>query len=132
MLLADDYPFLNILGSMFLFFMFVIWIMILFSVFGDLFRRHDIGGWGKAGWTLFVILLPYLGVFIYLISQGHSMAERKASDMAAAQAQMDKYVRETAGTGGGTAAEIAQAKDLLDKGAIDQAEFEALKRKAIA
>ena len=132
MLLANtDYPFLNILGSMFFFFMFVIWIWLLFTVFGDLFRRHDIGGWGKAGWIVLMLVLPYLGVFLYLITQGKAMAERKAEEIAAAQSQFDQYVRQTAGAGTGPADQISQAKELLDKGAINQAEFEDLKKKAL-
>ena len=131
MLVATDYPFLDILGSMLFFFGFVIWLTLLFSVFGDIFRRHDISGWGKAGWVLLCCVLPFLGVLIYLGTQGKGMAERKAQDMVAAQSQFDQYVRETAGSGG-PAAEIAHAKKLLDGGAITQAEFDDLKRKALA
>jgi hypothetical protein len=129
---ASDYPFLDILGSMLFFFCFVVWIWILFAVFADLFRRHDVSGWGKAGWVLLMIVLPFLGVLIYLGTQGKGMAERKAKDVADAQSQFDQYVRQTAGSGGGAAAEISQAKQLLDSGAISQAEFESLKSKALA
>lgn len=129
--IASDYPFLDIVGSILVFFGFVIWLMLLFNVFGDIFRRHDISGWGKAGWILLVIVLPFLGVLIYLGTQARGMAERKAQDVAAAQAQFDQYVRQTAGSGG-PAAEIAHAKQLLDSGAITQAEFDDLKRKALA
>jgi hypothetical protein len=130
---ASDYPFLDILGSMLFFFCFVVWIWILFAVFADLFKRHDVGGWGKAGWVLLMIVLPFLGVLIYLGTQGKGMAERKAKDIADAQSQFDSYVRQTAGSGGGgAAAEISQAKQLLDSGAISQAEFESLKSKALA
>jgi len=128
---ATDYPFLDILGSMLVFFGFVIWLMLLFTVFGDIFRRHDISGWGKAGWIVLTIVLPFLGVLIYLGTQARGIAERKAQEMAAAQSQLDDYVRETAGSGG-AAAEIAKAKGLLDSGAITQAEFDELKRKALA
>lgn len=133
-LAATDYPFLDILGSMLFFFCFIIWISLLFTIFGDLFRRHDVGGWGKAGWVLLLIVLPFLGALIYLGTQGKGMAERKAQDMASAQAQFDSYVRETAasGGGGGAAAQISQAKQLLDNGTINQQEFEDLKRKALA
>lgn len=131
--IASDYPFLDILGSMLFFFCFVVWIWILFAVFADLFRRHDVSGWGKAGWVLLMIVLPFLGVLIYLGTQGKGMAERKAQEMADAQAQFDSYVRQTAGSGGGgAAAEISQAKQLLDSGAISQAEFESLKTKALS
>ena len=130
MLVAADYPFLDIMGSLLVFFGFVIWLSLLFNVFGDIFRRHDISGWAKAGWVLLCVALPFLGVLIYLGTQGEGMAERKAQEMAGAQAQFDQYVRETAGSSG-SAAEIAQAKELLDKGAIDQAEFDRLKQKAL-
>ena len=131
---ASDYPFLDILGSMLFFFCFVVWIWILFAVFADLFRRHDVSGWGKAGWVLLMIVLPFLGVLIYLGTQGKGMAERKAKEMADAQSQFDQYVRDTAGSGGGdhAAAQIAQAKQLLDSGTINQQEFESLKAKALA
>jgi hypothetical protein len=130
--IASDYPFLDILGSMLFFFCFVIWIWILFAIIGDLFRRHDVGGWGKAGWVLLMIVLPFLGVLLYLGTQGKGMAERKAEDMATAQASFDQYVRNTAGSGGGgAAAQISQAKELLDSGTINQQEFEDLKKKAL-
>ncbi len=132
MLVAEtDYPFLDIVGSLLVFFGFVIWLMLLFTVFGDIFRRHDISGWAKAGWVLFAVVLPFLGVLVYLGTQAKGIAERKAQEMAAAQSQFDDYVRETAG-GGGAAAEIAKAKQLLDSGAITQPEFDELKRKALA
>ena len=129
--LATDYPFLDILGSMLVFFGFVIWLSLLFRIFGDLFSRHDISGWSKAGWTLLVIILPFVGVLIYLGTQGAGMAERAAKQAQAARAQFDQYVRDTAASSGSTA-EIAKAKELLDSGAISQAEFEELKRKALA
>jgi hypothetical protein len=129
---ASDYPFLDILGSMLFFFCFVIWLWILFAIIGDLFRRHDVGGWAKAGWIVLLIVLPFLGALIYLGTQGKGMAERKAKDIADAQSQFDSYVRQTASSGGGAAAEISQAKQLLDSGAISQAEFESLKSKALA
>jgi hypothetical protein len=109
----------------------VAWIWIAITVFSDVFRRHDLSGWGKAGWTIFVILLPFLGVLVYLIANSKGMAERNAKDVQVAQTQFDDYVR-TVSDGGGAAAEIEKAKQLLDSGAIDQAEFEALKKKALA
>jgi hypothetical protein len=129
-LFAADYPFLDIFWTMLIFFMWVIWIWILVTVLMDLFRRHDISGWGKVAWTAFVVVLPYLGVFIYLITQGKEMAERRASEVQATQASFDSYVRSVA-TNGGATEQIAKAKELLDSGAIDQAEFEQLKRKAL-
>ena len=136
MLIAADYPFLDIVGTMLIFFAWVIWFWLLITVFSDLFRRHDISGWGKAGWIVLVVFLPYIGVLIYLIGQGKHMAERRAEDVRASQAAFDDYVKnvagESGGAGGGAAAEIAKAKELLDSGAIDQAEFEQLKQRALA
>jgi Short C-terminal domain/Phospholipase_D-nuclease N-terminal len=129
--LATDYPFLDILWSMLVFFGFVIWIWILFTVLGDIYRRHDISGWGKAAWTVLLIVLPFLGTFIYLIGHSKGMAERSAQRASEAQAQFDGYVRQAAGSGG-AAAEIERAKQLLDSGAITQAEFDAIKQKALA
>jgi ABC-type Fe3+ transport system permease subunit len=121
----------DVLLSMFVFFMWILWFWLLFTVFGDLFRRHDVSGWGKAGWTVFVIILPFLGVFIYLIAEGKGMAERNVKQAQQAQSQMDSYVRSVASSGS-AAENIAKAKELLDSGAITQAEFEALKAKALA
>ena len=128
--LAASYPFLDVLWSMFIFFMFFIWIMILFRVFADLFRRRDIGGGMKTIWFIFVILLPFLGVFIYLIAEGHKMADRDMEQMQAARAQQDEYIKSVAGSS--AADQIAQAKQLLDSGAITQAEFDTMKQKALA
>jgi Short C-terminal domain/Phospholipase_D-nuclease N-terminal len=131
MVFAADYPFLDVVWSMLVFFGFVIWISLLFTVFGDVFRRDDISGFGKAAWLLFVIVLPYLGVFIYLIAHSKGMAERRLQKTQEAQTQFDDYVRTTASKGG-AAAEIDKAKQLLDSGAITQAEFDSLKAKALA
>ena len=131
MLIAADYPFLNILWSMIIFFAWVAWIFILIRVIADIFRRHDTSGWGKAAWLVFVIVLPFLGVFIYLIANGDEMGQRDLQQARAAQANMDDYVKSVAGSGG-AAAEIDKAKQLLDSGAITQAEFDAIKAKAIA
>jgi uncharacterized membrane protein YcjF (UPF0283 family) len=128
---AADYPFLDIFWTLLVFFGWVIWLWILITVLTDLFRRHDISGWGKAAWTIFVIVLPFLGVFIYLITQGKQMAERKAEDTRASRAAFDDYVRDVAADGG-PADQIAKAKELLDSGAIDQAEFDQIKRRALA
>ena len=129
-MLAASYPFLDVLWSMVIFFMFFIWIMILFRVFGDLFRRRDIGGGMKTVWFIFVILLPFLGVFIYLIAEGNKMADRDMGQMQAAKAQQDDYIKSVAGSS--PADQIAQAKQLLDSGAISQTEFDSLKQKALA
>ena len=130
-MIAADYPFLEILGSMFIFFAWVIWFWLLITVFSDIFRRRDLSGGGKVLWMIFVILLPYLGVFIYLIANHDSMAERNVQQIQAQQAQMDDYVKSVAGSGG-AAAEIEKAKGLLDSGAITQSEFDAIKQKALA
>jgi hypothetical protein len=90
-----------------------------------------VSGWGKAGWIFLVVILPYLGVFIYLIAQGQHMAERRAADMKASRAAFDDYVRDVA-VGDGPTDQIAKAKQLLDSGAIDQNEFDQIKRKALA
>ena len=119
----------DLLWSMFVFFAWIIFFWLLFILFGHLFRRHTVSGWGKAGWTIFVILLPYLGVLIYLIANGKGMAERNMAAAQAAQSQTDQYIRSVAG---GSADQIAQAKALLDSGAITQAEFEQMKAKALA
>jgi Short C-terminal domain/Phospholipase_D-nuclease N-terminal len=130
-LFAADYPFLDIFWTMLIFFIWVIWIWILVTVLMDLFRRHDISGWGKAAWTLLVVVLPYLGVFLYLITQGKQMAERRNEEVRAGRESFDSYVRDVAGASG-PSDQIAKAKELLDSGAIDQAEFEQIKRKALA
>jgi hypothetical protein len=129
MVFASDYPFLDILGSMLVFFAWVIWFWLLITIFADLFRRHDISGWVKAGWILLCVILPFIGVLIYVGTQGHGMAERRAKDAQAAQSEFDSYVRDVSG---GSAGEIAKAKELLDKGAINQAEFDQIKQKALA
>ena len=129
MLVAADYPFLDILWTMVIFFSWVIWIWIVIAVLTDVFRRHDIGGWTKALWTVFVIVLPFLGVLIYLIAQHDGMRDRNEKQMKQQQAAMDDYVKQTAG--GGSATEIAKAKELLDSGAITQAEYDTIKSKAL-
>jgi hypothetical protein len=130
MFIAADYPFLNILWTMIIFFCWVAWIWILILCFSDLFRR-DISGWAKAAWVVFLIVLPFLGVLIYLIAEGKGMTERRISDAQASQAQFDQYVKSVA-SDSGSAGEIAKAKELLDSGAITQQEFESLKAKALA
>lgn len=133
MRLAADYPFIDILWSMIIFFAWVAWIWILIVIIGDLFRRHDTSGWIKALWVIFLIVLPFVGVLIYLIANGHGMAERSAKQAQAQQAQFADYVQSVAGSGGGGAAsELEKAKQLLDSGAIDQAEYDRLKAKVLA
>ncbi len=130
-MLASSYPFLDVLWTMFVIFAWVIWFSLLFRVFADVFRRHDIGGGAKVLWLIFAIVLPFIGVFIYLIAEGKGMAERDISRAQETQQQFDTYVKSVA-TGSGAASEIESAKRLLDSGAITQAEFDAIKAKALA
>jgi ABC-type multidrug transport system fused ATPase/permease subunit len=131
-MLAYDYPVMGVFWSMLYFFLFFIWIMLLFRVFADIFRSHDMGGFAKTLWVVFVIVAPFLGVFIYIIARGKSMSER---DMAQAQAQQEafkSYVQQTAATGGGTADELAKLAELMNSGAITQAEYDAAKAKVLS
>jgi hypothetical protein len=131
MLLAADYPFLDVLWTMLIIFAWVIWFWLLITVFSDLFRRKDTSGFAKVLWIIFVIVLPFLGVFVYLIANHDGMTERNLRQAQRDKAQFDQYVQSVA-TSGGAAGEIEKAKGLLDSGAITQAEFEALKQKALA
>ena len=132
-MLAADYPLLDVVWTMFIFFAWVIWFWLLLTIFGDIFRRRDTSGGTKVLWTIFVIILPFLGVFVYLITQNTGMTERNLERARAQKAQFDDYVRQTAGeSGGGATAEIERAKSLLDSGAINQSEFDAIKQKALA
>jgi hypothetical protein len=131
-ILAADYPFLNILWSMIIFFAWVIWIWMVFTILADVFRRRDLSGWGKAGWSVFLIVLPFLGVLVYLIAQHDGMAQRSEQAAQSQKAQFDDYVRSVNPGGGGAASEIDKAKSLLDSGAITQDEYAALKAKALA
>jgi hypothetical protein len=132
MVLADV-SFADIFWSMLEFFFLFIWILILFHVFGDLFRDHSLSGGAKTLWVLFLVFLPFLAVFVYLIARGQGMAERAAARQQRAQQQFDGYVREVAASGDASPAEqIAKAKELLDAGTIDQSEFDRLKAKALS
>ncbi len=131
MMLAADYPFLDVLWTLLIFFLWVCWFMLLFHVIGDVFRRRDVGGGTKTLWLLFVLFVPFLGTFVYLIANSNGMADRNAAQVAVAQRETDDYVRSVAGSSG-PAAEIDRAKGLLESGAIDQAEFDAIKAKALA
>ena len=131
MIVLSDYPFLDVMWTMLVFFVWVAWFWILFGVWGDIFRRHDLSGVGKTGWFIFTLVLPFLGVFIYVVTQNDGMNQRNLERAQAQRARMDDYVRSTAGSGG-AAAEIEKAKQLLDGGAITQPEFDALKQKALA
>jgi hypothetical protein len=129
--IAADYPFLDILWTMIIFFTWVVWIWMMVVILTDVFRRRDISGWLKAIWVIFLIVLPFIGVLFYLIFEHKGMAERQAEAAGGQKEQMDEYVRSVASTGG-PAAEIDKAKQLLDSGAINQTEFDALKAKALA
>ena len=132
---AADYPFLEVVGTMLVFFAWIIWFWLIIKVAIDVFRRHDIGGGKKCLWIIFIIFVPFIGVFAYLIVNGSHMAERDVDEVKRSQSQFDAYVRSVAGdsgAGGGATAEIARAQELLDSGTITQAEFDAIKAKALA
>jgi len=128
---ASSYPLADAIWTMFVFFAWIIWIWLLFVIFADLFSRHDIGGWGKAGWVVLILVLPFLGVLIYVIAESHAMADRRLAQVKASQESFDKYVKSVATTGS-PADQIGHAKELLDSGAITADEFETLKSKALA
>jgi hypothetical protein len=130
-LVLANYNFASFLWDFLVIMAFVIWFWLLITVFADVFRRHDTSGFAKVLWIIFVIVLPFLGVFIYLIVNHDGMTQRSMNEAQTQRAQMDDYVRSVAGSGG-AAAEIERAKGLLDSGAITQAEFDAIKAKALA
>ena len=129
-MLAADFALGEVLWSILAIGLFVIWFWLLISIFSDLFRDQETSGGAKALWSIFVIFMPFLGVFVYLLVRGQGMAARQVAAQQSAQADFDSYVRDTAG--GGASAEIADAKKLLDSGAINQSEFESLKAKALS
>lgn len=133
-MLAVVYPFLEVFWTILIFFAFVVWLWLLFTVFADIFRRQDTSGWVKVLWVAFIIILPFLGVFVYIIAEHSGMTERTIERQRAAQSEFDSYVKSVAGQGenGGPASEIAKAKQLLDSGSITQAEFDEIKRHALA
>jgi hypothetical protein len=129
---SSGYPLLNLFWTMLIFFGFVLWIWLVIVVFMDLFRRRDIGGWGKAAWTIFLVVLPYIGVLAYLIVEGREMGERRREEAATARTDFESDVRTIAANGRRSPAEeIAAAKRLLDNGDITRDEYETLKRKAL-
>jgi Phospholipase_D-nuclease N-terminal len=128
--IAADYPFLDVLWTMFIFFAWIIWFWLLITIFADIFRRTDIHGGKKTLWCIFVILTPFIGVFVYLISQSKGMNERNLQQVKHQRQQTDEYIRSVASDD--PAGQIAQAKSLLDSGAINQQEFDSLKQKALA
>jgi hypothetical protein len=132
MVFAADYPFMDVLWTMIIFFCWVIWIWMLVVILSDVFRRRDFSGWSKAAWTVFLIVVPFLAALIYLIANHDGMTDRRIQDTQVSQARLDDYVRSVAKNGGGAAEEIAKAKELLDSGTITQEEFAAIKAKALA
>lgn len=134
-MLAATYPFLEVFWTMLVFFAFVVWLWLLFTVFADIFRRHDTSGWVKVLWVAFIIVLPFLGVFVYIIAEHNGMTQRTLERQQAAKAEFDKYVQTVAGGqggNGGPASEIAKAQQLLASGSITQSEFDEIKRHALA
>src|SRR5271168_84596 len=124
-----QYPILDFFLTMLYFFLFIIWIWLLIMVFMDVFRSHDMGGWAKALWVIFIIVLPFLGVFVYLIARGGKMHERQAHEAAAQQQALDQYVKETAGANDNTADQLSKLADLKSQGVLTDAEFETQKTK---
>ena len=130
-MLAYDYPLLSVFMSLLWFFLFVLWFWLLITILADIFRSHDLGGFSKTIWVLFVIFLPFLGVFVYLIARGHKMHEHATADVAASDAAFKPYVRDSAGTTS-TADQLAKLADLRDRGVLTPEEFEAQKAKILA
>ncbi|WIY00847.1 SHOCT domain-containing protein [Amycolatopsis mongoliensis] len=131
-LASAEYPFLELMWTMLVFFCWVAWFWLLFVVLGDLYRRPDVSGWSKVAWTLLVIVLPFLGVLLYLGTQGRHLGERRRARELDAQRRFEDYVRSVSTADRTGAAQIAEARRLLDQGVIDDEEYQALKRKALA
>ena len=131
MSIATSYPLLEVFWTILIFFGFIVWIWLLFTMFADLFRRQDIGGWAKTAWIIFVVIFPFLGVFVYLIANHRGISERSQRQQEAAQTEMDQYLRSVAGKSDPTQ-QIAKGEELLKAGAITQAEFEQIKNRALA
>jgi hypothetical protein len=131
-MLAYDYPLLGLIWTMFILFLWVAWLFLLFRVFADIFRTHDMGGVAKALWCVFVILAPFLGTFVYLIARGHSMAERDAEQARQSEAAFRSYVQTAASDSGSSAAdELSKLAALKQSGVLTDAEFEAQKAKLL-
>ncbi|MFD8211077.1 SHOCT domain-containing protein [Streptomyces sp. NPDC059695] len=130
----DDYPLLNVFWTMMWFFLWIMWLFLLFKVITDIFRDHDLNGWAKAGWLIFCILLPFLGVFVYVIARGKGMSRRDVKQAKQSEAAFQDYIRKAAGSQGGGSAtdELARLADLKAKGAITPEEFEKAKAKVLS
>jgi Short C-terminal domain/Phospholipase_D-nuclease N-terminal len=131
-MIAYTYPLADLFGTMLGFFVLIIWFWLLIVIFGDIFRSHDMGGGAKTLWVLFIIILPFLGIFVYLIARGGKMHERAAAQAAQQQKAFDDYVKTTAGAGTNSADQLATLADLKQQGVITDAEFEAQKQKILA
>jgi hypothetical protein len=129
--IANEFGTGQVFWSMLWFFMFFIWIWLLITVFADIFRSHDIGGFAKAIWVIFVIVIPYLGVFVYLIARGHKMHEHAVEAAEAQDAAARAYIQQATGTAASPADELARLADLKERGVIDDAEFQRLKAKTV-
>jgi hypothetical protein len=129
--LAYDYPVLGVFWSIFVFFLWIMWFFLLFRVIADIFRSDDLGGWAKAAWLIFVLVVPFLGVFVYVIARGDEMGRRDLAQAQARDQAFQSYVRETAGTGG-SVDQLAKLADLRDRGVINDAEFEQQKAKLLS
>ncbi|MGX1270638.1 SHOCT domain-containing protein [Streptomyces phaeoluteigriseus] len=128
----DDYPLLNLFWTMLWLFLWVMWFFLLFKVITDIFRDDTLSGWGKAGWLVFALVLPYLGVLVYLVVRGKSMGERDVKQAREHEEAVRQYIRSTAGSGGGSVDELHKLSTLRDKGDLSQEEFEKAKTKLLA
>ena len=131
-MIAYDYPLLGVFWTMLWFFIWIAWLFLLFRVIFDIFRSHDLGGWGKALWAIFVVIVPFLGVLVYVIARGRGMSERDLAQAQQQKQQFDAYVKDAAASGGGTAEELTKLADLKERGVITDAEFEQQKAKLLA
>lgn len=128
---AYDYPVLGVFWSILVFFLWIMWFFLLFRVIADIFRSDDLGGWAKAAWLIFVLLVPFLGVFVYVIARGDDMGQRDIAQSQARDQAFQSYVRDTAGSGG-SVDQLAKLADLRDRGVINDAEFEQQKAKILS
>lgn len=131
-MLAYDYPLLGLFWTMLMFFLWFAWLILLFRIFADVFRSDDLGGWGKAGWSIFVIIVPLIGALVYLLVRGDSMTKRDIATAQANEAAFRSYVQNAAGSGTGTAAELEKLAQLRDAGVLNSDEFEQQKAKLLA
>jgi ABC-type multidrug transport system fused ATPase/permease subunit len=129
---AQDYPLLNLFWTMLWLFIWILWIFLLVRIILDIFRSHDLGGWSKALWVIFIIILPFIGVLVYLIARGSGMQKRDVRDARAADQEMRSYIRSAAATPASTAEELSKLASLRDQGVLTEAEFDAQKAKLLA